>query len=113
MYSKKYLPDRAVEPEQWLQCHPEAGSSWPSWPKASHLNVGWHAGEHPEDGVGRREGDAREAAEGRGCLGERGQGLLRPLRATDRVRGELIHATLPDLLLLSVCCEDLLLLSVL
>jgi hypothetical protein len=27
---------RAVEPEQWLQRHPEAGSSWPSWLKASH-----------------------------------------------------------------------------
>ena len=27
--------NRAVEPEQWLQRHPEAGSSWPSWPKAS------------------------------------------------------------------------------
>jgi len=27
---------RALEPEQWLQRHPEAGSSWPSWPKASH-----------------------------------------------------------------------------
>jgi len=27
---------RAVEPEQWLQRHPEAGSSWPSWPKVSH-----------------------------------------------------------------------------
>jgi hypothetical protein len=26
---------RAVEPEQWLRRHPEAGSSWPSWPKAS------------------------------------------------------------------------------
>ena len=26
---------RAVEPEQWLQHHPEAGSSWPSWPQAS------------------------------------------------------------------------------
>ena len=26
---------RAVEPEQWLQRHSEAGSSWPSWPKAS------------------------------------------------------------------------------
>ena len=25
-----------VEPEQWLQRHPEAGSSWPSWPQASH-----------------------------------------------------------------------------
>jgi hypothetical protein len=25
---------RAVEPEQWLQRHPEAGSSWPSWPMA-------------------------------------------------------------------------------
>jgi len=27
---------RAVEPEQWLQRHPEAGSSWPSCPKASY-----------------------------------------------------------------------------
>ena len=26
---------RAVEPEQWLQRHPEAGSSWPSWPTVS------------------------------------------------------------------------------
>ena len=26
---------RAVEPEQWLQRHPEAGSSWPSWPETS------------------------------------------------------------------------------
>ena len=26
---------RAVEPEQWLQRHPDVGSSWPSWPKAS------------------------------------------------------------------------------
>ena len=31
------LPDRAVEPEQWLQRHPEAGSSWTSWPKASQV----------------------------------------------------------------------------
>ena len=31
---------RAVEPEQWLQRHPEAGSSWPSWPKASHPQQG-------------------------------------------------------------------------
>jgi len=36
MYSKRYLPDIAVEPEQWLQRHPEAGSSWPSWPEASY-----------------------------------------------------------------------------
>ena len=28
---------RAVEPEPWLQPHPEAGSSWPSWPMASHI----------------------------------------------------------------------------
>jgi len=28
---------RAVEPEQWLQRHPEAGSSWPSWPQASQM----------------------------------------------------------------------------
>ena len=27
---------RAVEPEQWLQRHPKAASSGPSWPKASH-----------------------------------------------------------------------------
>ena len=27
---------RAVGPEQWLQLHPEAGSSWPSWPEAAH-----------------------------------------------------------------------------
>ena len=27
---------RAVEPQQRLQRHPEAGSSWPSWPQASH-----------------------------------------------------------------------------
>ena len=27
---------KAVEPEQRLQRHPEAGSSWPGWPKASH-----------------------------------------------------------------------------
>jgi len=25
--------------EQWLQRHPEAGSSWPSWPKASYCFV--------------------------------------------------------------------------
>jgi len=25
----------AFSAEQWLQRHPEAGSSWPSWPKAS------------------------------------------------------------------------------
>jgi len=31
---------REVEPEQWLQRHPEAGSSWPSWPKASHPHGG-------------------------------------------------------------------------
>ena len=31
MYSERHLPDI----EQWLQRHPEAGSSWPSWPKAS------------------------------------------------------------------------------
>ena len=23
-------------PEQWPQRHPEAGSSWPNWPQASH-----------------------------------------------------------------------------
>jgi len=29
-----------VEPEQWLQRHPEAGSSWPIWPKASQYLTG-------------------------------------------------------------------------
>ena len=33
MYSKRHLPGI----EQWLQRHLEAGSSWPSWPKASYL----------------------------------------------------------------------------
>jgi len=33
MYSERRLPDI----EQWLQRHPEAGTSWPSWPKASYL----------------------------------------------------------------------------
>ena len=28
--------DRVPDGEEWLQRHPEAGSSWPSWPKASH-----------------------------------------------------------------------------
>ena len=26
---------RAVEPEQWFQRHPEAGPSWPSWPRSA------------------------------------------------------------------------------
>ena len=26
--------------EQWLQCHPEAGLSWPSWPQASCSALG-------------------------------------------------------------------------
>ena len=30
---------RAVEQEQWLQRQPEAGSSWPSWPRASHRGL--------------------------------------------------------------------------
>ena len=29
MYSKILLPDV----EQWIHSHPEAGSSWPSWPR--------------------------------------------------------------------------------
>ena len=29
-------PYEACGAEQWLQRHPEAGSSWPSWPKASY-----------------------------------------------------------------------------
>ena len=28
---------RTVEPEQWLQRHPEAGSSWPSWLRSSYI----------------------------------------------------------------------------
>ena len=31
--------------EQWLQRHPEAGSSWPSWPKASQ-KLGFSVGRH-------------------------------------------------------------------
>ena len=30
---------RAVEPEKWLQRHPEAGSSWSSWPRSSYLRT--------------------------------------------------------------------------
>ena len=26
-----------MEPEQWLQRHPKAGSSWPIWPKAAQI----------------------------------------------------------------------------
>ena len=33
---------RAVEPEQRLQRHPEAGSSWPSWPQTSHREAHAH-----------------------------------------------------------------------
>jgi hypothetical protein len=29
----------AVEPEQWLQRHPQAGASWPSWPQGSQTAV--------------------------------------------------------------------------
>ena len=29
-------PAAPVDTEQWLKRHPEAGSSWSSWPKASH-----------------------------------------------------------------------------
>ena len=30
---------RSVEPEQWIRCHPEAGSSLSSWPKAPHIAI--------------------------------------------------------------------------
>ena len=36
VFQEKSTLYRAVEPEQCLQRHPEAGSSWPSWPQASH-----------------------------------------------------------------------------
>ena len=39
MYSKRYLPGIAVEPEQSLQRHSEAGSTWPSWPRSSYLTL--------------------------------------------------------------------------
>ena len=35
-HSISMMYSRAVTPEQWLQRHPEAGSSWPSWSQASH-----------------------------------------------------------------------------
>ena len=35
------LTGRTVEPEQWLQRHPEAGSSWPSWPRFSWKGAGF------------------------------------------------------------------------
>ena len=37
-FQEKSAQYKAVEPEQWLQRHPEAGSSWPSWPKASEAD---------------------------------------------------------------------------
>ena len=36
---RPWVPNRAVAPEQWLQRHPEAGSSCPSWPKASQAGL--------------------------------------------------------------------------
>ena len=30
------MPSLSLYIEQWLQRHPEAGSSWPSWPRVSH-----------------------------------------------------------------------------
>ena len=36
--------------EQWLQRHPEAGSSWPSWPGVTSACLHWAAGplcQHP------------------------------------------------------------------
>jgi len=54
---------RAVAPEQWLQRHPEAGSSGPSWPTASHP-LALHAGIQYQDspwfrGARVRAADAR------------------------------------------------------
>ena len=44
MFFKRHLPDKKgrlpldlVESEQWRHRHPEAGSSWPSWPKVSPI----------------------------------------------------------------------------
>ena len=34
--------EKTCEPEQWLQRHPEAGSSWLSWPKASQCGYRCH-----------------------------------------------------------------------
>ena len=35
-----------ARPEQWLQRHPEAGSSWPSWPEASQAASWFHLASH-------------------------------------------------------------------
>ena len=35
MFQETSARCKAVEPEQWLQRHPEAGSSWSSWSQAS------------------------------------------------------------------------------
>ena len=35
VFQETSTPYGAVKPDQWLRRHPEAGSSWPSWPKAS------------------------------------------------------------------------------
>ena len=41
LQSRKGLSSDDVfqEPEQWLQRHPKAGLSWPSWLKVSHLTL--------------------------------------------------------------------------
>ena len=47
MYYRIPLPDI----EQWLQRHPEVGSSWPSWPEASHrLGGGFGSRHSPTEG---------------------------------------------------------------
>jgi hypothetical protein len=52
-------PRRPPRIEQWLQRHPEAGSSWPSWPKASHTQ-----GHGPEETTPRRPPQASERVGG-------------------------------------------------
>ena len=39
LFEETSAQKRAAAPDQWLQRHPEAGSSWPSWYKASQW--GW------------------------------------------------------------------------
>jgi len=51
MFSKRHLPDIL----QRLQCHPEAGSFWPSWPENSFIGCRWQ-GREADQAVGLSSG---------------------------------------------------------